>query len=497
MTSTASTPSSQRSFYAMEDWRGGTRSLLEEQDYWIDQVEGTIPPDLRGTLFRNGPGLLDRGGISLAHPFDGDGMICAFTFVEGRVHFRNRYVQTAGYVAEEAANKILYRGVFGTQKSGGCLANFLDTRIKNIANTQVIYWGDKLLALWEAALPYRLDSSTLGTLGLDNLDGLLQPKDTFAAHPRIDPQRQRLVNFAIQPGPKTKIHLYEFDLSWQLIEQQTYAIPGFAFIHDFALTPTYAIFFQNPVRLNPIPYLLGLRGAAQCISFNPQQPTRIWLMPRNGGTPQCLTMPACFVFHHANAYEEGNQITIDSIAYDHFPSPEPGMDFRNVNFAALPPSLLWRIQLNLEKQRVQQNCLDSRCCEFPTVHPHWVGQPYRYVYMAAGHDPVENAPLQALLRRDLITGEEDIWSFAPKGFVSEPVFVPKGIGGQDGIWASQGDEEDGWILQVVYDAADEKSHLVIFDAAKISAGPVARLSLRHHIPYGLHGTFTGFVKNSQ
>lgn len=474
----------------MEGWRGGTRSLPQEHDYWIDQIEGTLPPGLEGTLFRNGPGLLDRGGVSFAHPFDGDGMICAFTFVEGRVHFRNRHVRTEGYRAEEAANKILYRGVFGTQKPGGWLANLLDTRIKNIANTQVIYWGNKLLALWEAALPHRLDAQTLDTMGLDDLDGLLKPKDTFAAHPRIDPQGQRLVNFGIQPGPKTQIHLYEFDLAGKLASQQTFAIPGFAFIHDFALTPTYAIFFQNPVALNPIPYLLGLRGAAQCIRFNPQEPTRIWLMPRQGGTPHCLTMPACFVFHHANAYEEGSQITIDSIAYSHFPAPQPAMDFRDVNFADLPPSQLWRIQINLEDDSVRPDCLDPRCCEFPTLHPHWVGQPYRYVYMAAGHDPVENAPLQALLRRDLITGEEQLWSFAPHGFVSEPVFVPKGLQADKPIWAAPGKEADGWILQVVYDASDEKSHLLIFDAAQITAGPVARLSLRHHIPYGLHGTFT-------
>lgn len=490
MTSISAATSTQDPFYTLEDWRGGTRSLPQEQDYWIDQVAGTIPPDLEGTLFRNGPGLLDRGGVPLAHPFDGDGMICAFTFVAGRVHFRNRYVRTEGYKAEEAANRILYRGVFGTQKPEGWLANLLDTRIKNIANTQVIYWGDKLLALWEAALPHRLDAQTLDTFGLDDLDGVLNPKDTFAAHPRLDPQSQRLVNFGVTPGPKTHIHLYEFDRLGKLASQQGFSIPGFAFIHDFALTPTYAIFFQNPVTLNPIPYLLGLRGAAQCIRFNPQQPTRIWLLPRDGGTPRCFTMPACFVFHHANAYEEGSQITIDSIAYDHFPSPDPAMDFRDVDFAALPPSQLWRIQINLEDECVRHDCLDPRCCEFPTLHPHWVGQPYRYVYMAAGHDPVENAPLQALLRRDLATGEEQLWSAAPKGFVSEPVFVPKGLKAADPIWAAPGKEEDGWLLQVVYDANDEKSHLLIFDAAQIGAGPVARLSLRHHIPYGLHGTFT-------
>jgi all-trans-8'-apo-beta-carotenal 15,15'-oxygenase len=47
------------------------------------------------------------------------------------------------------ANKILFRGAFGTQRSGGFLANIFDARIKNVANTNVIYWAGRLLALWE------------------------------------------------------------------------------------------------------------------------------------------------------------------------------------------------------------------------------------------------------------------------------------------------------------------------------------------------------------
>ena len=40
--------------YTFEDWKGGTRSLRQEFDYLIDDIEGQIPPELNGTLFRNG-----------------------------------------------------------------------------------------------------------------------------------------------------------------------------------------------------------------------------------------------------------------------------------------------------------------------------------------------------------------------------------------------------------------------------------------------------------
>ena len=129
----------------------------------------------------------------------------------GRIHFRNRYVRTEGYVQEQAAKKLIYRGVFGTQRPGGWLNNIFDIRLKNIANTNIIYWGKKLLALWEAAEPHRLEPKTLDTLGLDFLDGLLKPGDAFSAHPRIDPCCEMdngepcLVNFAVKSGLSSQI----------------------------------------------------------------------------------------------------------------------------------------------------------------------------------------------------------------------------------------------------------------------------------------------------
>lgn len=43
---------------------------------------------------------------------------------------------------------------------------------------------------------------------------------------------------------------------------------------------------------------------------------------------------------------------------------------------------------------------------------------------------------------------------------------------------------------MVCDAEADRSDIVILDAQKISAGAIAKLYLRHHLPYGLHGSFT-------
>ena len=484
--------------YSREDWREGYQSLKEEYDYWIDDIEGEIPPELNGTLFKNGPGLLDINGQNIHHPFDGDGMISRITFTKGRAHFRNRFVRTKAYIEEQKAGKILYRGVFGTQKPGGWLANAFDFNLKNIANTNVIYWGGKLLALWEAADPHKLDPHTLETLGKEHFNGVLSEGEAFAAHPRFDPSCEQdngepcLVNFSIKPGLSTTITIFELDTAGKIVRKDAHSLPGFAFIHDFAITPNYCIFFQNPVAFNPIPFALGMRGAGECIKFQGNQPTKVLIIPRrsnvaNSGNKdkvQILETQSGFVFHHTNAFEQDNEIVIDSICYENLPEVEPESDFRDTDFESLKPGQLWRFYLNIKNNTVRRELIESRCCEFPSVHPQKVGREHRYLYMGAAHAAEGNAPLQAFEKVDVETGEKQVWSAAPNGYASEPNFVPRN---------RNGDEDDGWLLGLVYDSTHHRSDVVILDAKDLSKEPIARLHLKHHIPYGLHGNFVNDV----
>jgi all-trans-8'-apo-beta-carotenal 15,15'-oxygenase len=481
--------------YDRQDWQRGYQSQKQEYVYWIEDVEGCIPPELRGTLFRNGPGLFDIYGTPVRHPFDGDGMVCAISFDRGRAFFRNRFVRTEGFVREREEGRIVYRGVFGTLKPGGWLNNAFDLRLKNIANTNIIYWGGKLLALWEAAEPYRLDPYTLETQGLDYLDGLLEPGDAFAAHPRIDPSCQLdggkpcLVNFAIKTGISSKISLYEFNPEGKLLRQYSHIIPGFAFIHDFAITPNYCIFFQNPVKFNPLPYLLGFRGAGECIQFQSDRATKIIVIPRNKERKKrvrIFNVNSGFVFHHANAFEVEDKICIDSIAYAELPQVNRNSSYKDVDFDALAPGQLWRFTLNLSDGSAESQLTESRCCEFPTLDPAKVGRENRYLFLGAASEATGNAPLQAILKLDWQTGVRQLYTFAPKGYVSEPIFVPK---------PDAASEDDGWVLTLVYDAGHHRSNLVILDGLDLNKGPIATLHLKHHIPYGLHGSWTEVISN--
>ena len=474
--------------YSTQEWKQGYDSQPNEYDYEITEIEGQIPLELSGTLFRNGPGLLDIGDSAIHHPFDGDGMISAFTFHNGKVHYRNRFVKTEAYLKEKEAGKILYRGVFGTQKPGGFLNNAFDLNLKNIANTGVIYWGKKLLALWEAAEPHRLDPATLETLGIDYLDGVLKPGDAFAAHPWIDPSCNMddgapcMVNFRVDPGLSSKITLFEFAPDGKLLRRHSHSVPGFSFIHDFIITPKYAIFFQNPVNFNPFPFLFGMKGAGECVQFQPNKPTKVILIPRDPHNTEIKTfsVESGFVFHHANAFERDREIYIDSIAYQTLPQVQPNSNYKEVDFDRLDPGQLWRFTLNLKSGKVRREMLESRCCEFPTHNPDKVGRDYQYLYIGAAANEVGNAPLQAILKLDVKTKERQLHSFAPSGFVSEPIFVPK---------PDSNKEDAGWVLTLVYDGKKHRSTLAILDGENLAGKPVALLHLKHHVPYGLHGSW--------
>ncbi len=470
--------------YSNADWQLGYESLTTEHSYWIDPIQGEIPAALEGTLFRNGPGILGRGGQPYGHPFDGDGMIAKLTLTQGRAHFANRFVRTPEFIAEQEADRVLYRGVFGTQKPGGWWANFLDLQFKNPANTNVIYHGDKLLALWEASSPYRLDPHTLETLGMESFGGSFRSGQPFTAHPVWDPDSGDLIAFGVDAGINSKLWFYRLNPQGVLVEKTEHPIPGFAFVHDAAWTPPYRIFFQNAVSFNPIPFALGLQPAGTCLDLKTQDPTRILVFDEAGQMISLDGGPG-FIFHHVNAFQQDGEIIVDSILYEDLPNIDLGQDYRRVNFDQVPPGQLCRTRFPISSPgsppQARRQILLQHSVEFPMIHPQWVGKPHRYIYLGATHHSTGNAPLQAIMKFDIQTGDRQLYSFAPHGYVSEPVFIPK---------PGLSQEDEGWLIVLVFDASDQRSCFAILDAARVEAGPVAQLRLRHHVPYGLHGRFT-------
>jgi len=484
--------SPQQTVFSQEDWSSAYCNVEKELNHAeLKIVKGSIPKQISGTFYRNGPGRLERSGQWVHHPFDGDGMIAAFKFENGTIKLTNRFVRTKEWKEEEECQKFLYRGVFGTQKEGGVLANAFDVRLKNIANTHVIKLGNDLLALWEASSPYSLNPQTLETNGLCNLNGVLKKGEAFSAHPRFDPghhKEERMVTFGVNTGPKSTIRLMEFATTGEkvgsLLSDRKDSFNGFAFLHDFAITPNWAIFLQNAISFNPLPFLLGQKGAAQCLTSKPNGTPKFLLIPRDcgnfaGESPKTVDAPNGFVFHHLNAWEENEKINIESIFYDDFPSIGPEDNFRKIDFDLLPEGILKRCEINPNKDTFTCSTLSNQCCEFAMVNPHFEGLKARFSWMATSEKKEGNGPLQAVKKFDSLNKESISWSAAPKGFVSEPIFIPS--------QESKVQEDNGWVVVLVWNSIRGGTDLIILNAKDMTEQAILEVPIS--IPHGLHGSW--------
>ena len=187
-----------------KSWLAGlARSMTEEHDY-LPRVEGSVPPALRGTLYRNGPGRFDLGGTRKTHLLDGDGMIQAFDFGAGKVRYRNRFVRTEKYVAEEQAGRVLLP-TWTTRAPGGMLRN-MGNRIKSQAGVTTLVKNGCLFAFDEVSLPYGLDPDTLETRGEQQV-GPPAIRTDYKAHTKTDAKTGEWLLLGMQYGPRTYLDL--------------------------------------------------------------------------------------------------------------------------------------------------------------------------------------------------------------------------------------------------------------------------------------------------
>jgi all-trans-8'-apo-beta-carotenal 15,15'-oxygenase len=459
-----------------QDWHRIFDTLPDAHDYVVDEIEGRIPEALTGTLYRNGPAKNEVGGKPYAHLFDGDAMLSQFTIADGGVRYRNKYVQTTHYLKERNADKPLMRN-YGQQRPGGPLANAF-RQPANTANISVTYHSGNLLALWEGGKPWRLDPDTLETIGEYDFDGELKRGYAYSAHPTWDPATGELYNFGIQYGPRTKLRTYRIDRAGKLHHLQAVTLPFATMNHDCALTKRYMVFVIDPLVMNVPRFLLGLDSLDGAMRFDMKRPTQVILVPRDGGKPRIAETEPFFHYHFNNAYEEGDDVVIDLVRYPDYDNIHRTLrNFRDSAFDGIETKLS-RLRVT-PSDEVQIEDVYEEACEFPQHDWRLTASAHRYCYMAGRE--ADQQPFGSILKVDHQTGATKRHDFGTGQVVGEPIFVPR---------RADAAEDDGWLLSVVYSAAEHRSRLVVLDARDLESDPVAVAHLRHHVPLGFHGTFT-------
>ncbi|MFS3130773.1 carotenoid oxygenase family protein [Nocardioides sp. Bht2] len=463
-------------------------ALETEHDYWLDEVEGRLPDDLAGTLYRNGPGRLEIGGSPLGHMFDGDGMLAMFAFDGGRVRFRNRYVRTSHYRAGQSSVGAPMRGL-GTLRPGGPLANALRMPA-NVANTSVALHAGELLALWEGGKPHALDPDTLATRGVYDFDGQLRWLGAFSAHPKVDPLTGDLYNFGAEVVPRPALRSYRVDTRGRMHRLGAISLPEPVFCHDFALTQQNLVFVVDPLGLakRALPgVLLGLTSFDRALRFDAGRGTTILIQPRDGGKVRRITVPAFLHFHISNAYDDGTDVVVDLVRWDR------DWESFNQSLRAYRPDdpdrpddwqfggVLTRLRITPADRVIIEELADV-FGEFPQLDQRRATRAHRFSYLAGRVRPGEEA--DAIVGIDHELDRVRAHALPPGHTVSEPVFVPR---------SDDAAEDDGWLLAVAYDPFAHRSRLLVLDARRIEDAAVFVGHLPHHLPQSFHGTFTSRV----
>ncbi len=430
-------------------------------------VEGELPRELNGTLYRNGPNpqFAPRGRY---HWFDGDGMIHAVTIRDGKAHYRNRWVRTQRFQMERDAGEALWGGLADWANS--------DPRVEgifpNAANTNIIVHGGKLLGLWEAGPPHELDPHTLETRGIYDFDGKLQGPMT--AHPKIDPETGELLFFGYSPFPPY-LRYYVAAADGKITRSEEIEVPVPTMMHDFITTRDHVIFMVFPAT-----FRLENFASGSPIRWEPELGTKVGVIPRNGTSADVrwFETDPCYVFHPMNAYSENGRVIADVCRFDRLPLFD-GAEANDLTNGGSAKLTRWTLDLRSGTMKEQQ--LDDSPAEFPRLDERYAGLSYRYGYTGGRcGNPSDAGFFNALFRYDHKTGGKQVCDFGPTGFPLEPIFVAR---------SAQSAEGEGFLLTVVYRQDENRSDLLILDAENIAHTPLATVKLPHRIPFGFHGNW--------
>ncbi len=440
----------------------------------LTTLGGRLPHGLDGVLWRNGPAEHERFGHRYRHWFDGDGMVQAFAFAHGRATHRGRVLDTPKRRQETRAGKRVMPA-FGTPGT----RPLLSPDDMNAANTSMLAHSGRLMALWEGGSALEVDPETLaaGKFVVWHPDVAGLP---FSAHPKVE-RDGTLWNIGFVARPRPSLLFYRIDRRGRLVGANLVHAGPLGLVHDFVVTKGHLVLLLPPFVMEPE------RAAAHDAAFldahvwRPGLGTRVLTVDKNTLKPvRRHELPPGFHFHRGNGWEEPD----GTIRLDLCQSPDPRFvteDLRDVmggamRFGSAHPRYR-RAVLRPDGTAAIEDAA-AGVAEFPRIDPRYTGRRHRAVFALTGEDDGDGWPLRRVARLDPERGETDGWAYPRHRIPEEHVFVPRGEA-----------EGDGWLIGPFLDVRRRATGLNVFDAARVSAGPVWQDILPYPLPLGLHGMF--------
>nr|XP_057916445.1 beta,beta-carotene 15,15'-dioxygenase [Doryrhamphus excisus] len=515
-----------------------SKNATEQPEPLKAEVKGNIPSWLQGTLLRNGPGIFSVGDTSYNHWFDGMSIMHSFTFKDGEVTHRSRFLRGDTYKANMESNRIVVSEM-GTMAYPDPSKNFIVKAITFLNHTvpdftdngasNFIKYGQDYFATSETNYIRKIDPVTLETL--DKVDYMkFLPANLATSHPHYDKDGNAYnMGTSIADKGKTKYMLFKVPaLSQKDKDKNVLALKNVqvicsvpcrslltpSYYHSFGMTDNYFIFIEQPFKLDIVKmataYMRGVNWAS-CLKFHPEDNTLIHLIDRKTGkeVETKYYTEAMVVYHHVNAFEVDGHVVFDVIAYkdnslyemfylsklkDNQGHHDQSYSKPSYKRFAIPvrPSQGAAIGENVVKVKcttasaVKEKegklvCHAEVLCEgleLPRINYDLNGKSHRFVY---GNCVEQSVLAKEIGKFDIESKQLLTWS-EDNCWPSEPVFVPRPDGEA---------EDDGVVLaSVINTNPDQSNFILILDGRTFKE--VARGYVNTDLQKDMHGFFIPF-----
>ncbi|MEO5492592.1 MAG: carotenoid oxygenase family protein [Sphingomonas sp.] len=439
----------------------------------LDVIEGAIPADLDGVYLRNTENQIHQP-LGRYHPFDGDGMIHQIDFRGGKASYRNRFVRTRCFQAEQEHEGSLWGGLAdraGTSLRPGFGAH---GSLKDSSSTDIIVHAGKAIStFYQCGEGYVLDPETLETLGV----APWVPLEGISAHPKVDERTGELMFFNYSKHAPY-MHYGVVDRAGRLVHYVPVPLPGPRLPHDMTFSENWSI-------LNDLPVFWDaelLKRDIHAARLHEGVAARFALIPRHGSAEEIRWFEGAptYVLHFLNAYEDGGEVVMDGYFQENpTPAPLENADGYGHLMAYVDEhsfqSKLHRWRFNLADGTTREERLNDRVLEFGMINQRVAGRKHRYVYSTT------SKPgwflFNGFVKHDLDTGESWELPLAEGRYASEAPFAPR---------TNAADEDDGYLVSFITDENRGTSECIIVDCKRFADGPVCRIALPHKICSGTH-----------
>nr|XP_042902789.1 beta,beta-carotene 15,15'-dioxygenase-like [Parasteatoda tepidariorum] len=519
------------------------RSCTEESSSPIEgEIKGEIPKWLKGSLLRNGSGLLKIGPDQYNHLFDGMALVHRFGVQDGKATYQNKFVRSNAYQINMKANRIVAHefGTLGVPDPCKTIFQrfaslFKTTELTDNDLVNVIMYANEPYACSESNAIWKIDPVTLESLERVNLSNYLPVNAAVAhAHEGTDGtvynvgsvfsmhSKYRILKFP----PKEKESDNTFEKASVVCTIPASKNLSLSYHHSFGMSENYFIFVEQPLQLS-VPKLAGSAFItksttfADALSWNESEPCRFHVVRRSDGKllDTVYLSKGFFVFHHINAYEEDDHLVVDLCVFD------DGKIVNELYIKALedffknnphcPNGILnsrtkrFVLPLKVEGKIKDENLVklpnttatakqsedgsifctdelltDEWFTELPRInYEKYNGKKYKYYYAIASNGKTSE---NFLIKGDVENKTSISW-FEKGTIPSEPVFISDPN-------SENADEDSGVLLaSLTYEDDENKVSLLVLDAKTMKEIGRATFLAKSSVPGTFHGIFVDKV----